>query len=178
MKKSKRFTYNQSLADDHRRYLERLFDYEEKRMDTIEGKVLSIISQSGIIMSLLSLSLPTIIGQVNDKGFAFAIILILCFVVSLVFYILSVLEAMEVLDIKRFKYMSGSTETVLQNHLSSDDFRREEIKDLIDSYENNLALNSTKGGHLLQSRYYLRTALVMTGVFGVLVAISTIQICK
>ena len=178
MKNSKRFKYNRTLAGDHRRYLEWLFDYEEKRMDTIEGKVLSIISQSGIIMSLLGLSLPSIISSAQQKGVVLPALLITSFIVALLLYILSILEAMHVLNIKKFKYMSGSTETVLQNYPNADRFYEEEIRDLIDSYENNVKLNSNKGTHLLKSRWYLKYALVMTGVFGALVAISTIQICK
>jgi hypothetical protein len=171
MNKSEGFSFNPELAEDHRRYLESLFDYHEKRLQSIESKVLSIIGQSGLIISLLSVSL-SLLKEPNEMGTLIMVILVGIFAAALVFFVKSIFEATQVLNIGKYQYQSGSVNTVKKNHKNRDEFREEEIRDLINSIENNHTLTSQKGDHLIVARRYFVIALFITALFGVLMAIT------
>lgn len=174
MSKQEGYIYNAELAEDHRRYLEGLYEHDEKRLQAIESKVLSIIGQSGLIISLLSLSL-NLVKEASDRSIALTDLLIACYVAALIFYVWSIVEATKVLAINNFKYQTGSTKTVSKNHQRRDEFREEEIRDLIRNIGVNRQLTNDKGTHLLRARSSFRTALIITAVFGSLMAIALLQ---
>ncbi|WP_031445855.1 hypothetical protein [Arenibacter algicola] len=152
----KEFMYNKDLLDDYINYLLRLFQNEDSRLNIIENKVSQLISQSGLIISIISFIIPLFYDKLNCLDLGFKIVLGLMFVLTIIFLGLSIFKASGIFKIYKFKYSDSSVETLKKNFEKSESFKEEYISDLIYSINNNKALNNTKGSILIwANRFFI-----------------------
>ncbi len=148
--------YNKDLLDDYINYLLRLFQNEDSRLNIIENKVSQLISQSGLIISIISFIIPLFYDKLNCLDLGFKIVLGLMFVLTIIFLGLSIFKASGIFKIYKFKYSDSSVETLKKNFEKSESFKEEYISDLIYSINNNKALNNTKGSILIwANRFFI-----------------------
>ena len=152
----KELMYNKDLLDDYINYLLRLFQNEDSRLNIIESKVSQLISQSGLIISIISFIIPLFYDKLNCLDLGFKIVLGLMFVLTIIFLGLAIFKASGIFKINKFKYSDCSVETLKKNFEKSENFKEEYISDLIYSINNNKALNNTKGSILIwANRFFI-----------------------
>ena len=127
----KELMYNKDLLDDYINYLLRLFQNEDSRLNIIESKVSQLISQSGLIISIISFIIPLFYDKLNCLDLGFKIVLGLMFVLTIIFLGLSIFKAGGIFKIYKFKYSDCSVETLKKNFEKSENFKEEYISDLI-----------------------------------------------
>ena len=94
--------FNKDLLDRHLKYVRGIFDYEKKRQENIEKKALQLISQSSIIISIITLAIGTLSSKfvfLNDFWFY---ILVILFSSILLFLFLTLYYSISSLKIKLF----------------------------------------------------------------------------
>lgn len=146
--------YKQELHQDFIEYLLRLFENENKRLEVIESKISQIISQSGIIISLVSFLIPFLYDRLVNENCLSKIIISLLFLVSISLFGLSIYQASKVYKVSSFTYMDCSPNTINQKYKTIEDFKNEYIEDLKKSIENNKKTNNKKATHLINANYF------------------------
>jgi hypothetical protein len=147
-------TYPTDLSISHaidlkRQYLMDLESEENLRQNIIESKTSQLIGQTGIIFSLLSLFIPTYGDKFKDLPIPFQIFILLVFVLTMASYLLTIFHATKYLNVKKYFYGRRSINTIKASYLLDDDFKREEIRDLVYIIERNTKVNNLKAGDLI-----------------------------
>ncbi len=163
---------DEKKIEAHKNYLKNLEDEESSRLTLIEGKTSQLISQTGIIFSLLSLFVPILIDKVTDLHFTVKLLLLILLISAFCFYMLTIRNALKNFNVKNFTYSKPSPKNVisLQNK-SLEFFYAEEVRDLLYCINQNLKINNRKATNLLHSYNSFKIANTSTGV---LVAVFSI----
>jgi hypothetical protein len=158
----------------HKNYLKHFEDEESSRLTIIEGKTSQLISQTGIIFSLLSLFVPILIEKVTELHFTLKLLLLTLLILAFCFYMLTITNALKNFNVKNFTYSKPSPKNVLnlQNE-SLATFYAEEVRDLLYCINENVKINNKKATNLLHSYNSFRIANASTGI---LVAVFSIVI--
>jgi len=138
------------MNEEKIRYLERLFDNEEDRRNTLDGKLSTLVGQNGIVFTISSLILPFLYERADKINIHILIFIGFIYILISVVFILSILYSSQIFNIGKYGYMNGTPDTVLK-YESDDEFKKEELKDLIKSIEYNADLNNKKGTLLIKS---------------------------
>ncbi|UPK68305.1 hypothetical protein [Chitinophaga filiformis] len=165
--------FNYTKVDDdttkeHLRYLKELIQTENERQNSIESKTSQLVGQCGLIFSLLGLFVPVYFDKFIDFSLAIKIVLLLPFLSSFLFYILAIIKAIENYNITKYRYISGSVQTVI-NRKTKDDFINSEINDLLLAIKINTQLNNKKGTNLLHAFRSFRFANVCIAILGLFI---------
>lgn len=149
----------------HREFLKSKEDEENDRLSLIENKTSQLVSQTGIIFSLLGLFTPLLIDRISDVSTWLKIALLLILFFSFLFYMLTIRNALKNFNVKKFIYSKSSPSNVikLQNY-SREDFLIEEIKDLLYAINQNTKTNNQKATNLLHSYAAFKAANTLTGL--------------
>lgn len=163
---------DEKKSEAHKNYLKNLEDEESSRLTLIEGKTSQLISQTGIIFSLLSLFVPILIDKATDLHFLVKLLLLILLILAFCFYMLTIRNALKNFNVKNFTYSKPSPKNVLnlQNN-SLDIFYAEEVRDLLYCINENLKINNKKATNLLHSYNSFKIANTSTGI---LVAVFSI----
>ncbi|KQC00390.1 hypothetical protein [Pedobacter sp. Hv1] len=157
---------------EHRDFLVRLQENEDKRLESIDSKTSQLISQTGIIFSLLGLFLPVMMDKASDLGILVKSILILLLVLAACFYLLTIHNALRNYRISQFKYGRVGANNVLQfKDKSTEEFIAEEIRDILSCINQNINNNNRKGTNLLHSYAAFKIANLLSGALVVLTAV-------
>lgn len=149
----------------HKVYLKEIENEENKRLNVIENKTSLLISQTGLIFSLLSLFIPFIINKVLDFDLYLKILFIIVLAFAYLFYILTINNALKNFNVKRFNYVKNSPGSVLsQQELSVKKFLKMEIKDSLTAINNNIAINNVKASNLIFAYNSFRFGNIFTSV--------------
>lgn len=146
-------------------YLKALDAQEGSRQATIETKTSQLIGQAGIIFSLLSLFIANYISKFSVFPGLIQGLLIFFFLVILFFYLSTIFVATRYMNIAKYAYGQRSVTTVQAKFNTDDDFKIEEIKDLIYSIDRNTKVNNQKSNNLI---YAYRSFIVGTVAVGLL----------
>jgi hypothetical protein len=155
----------EKIGEAHLVFLNRLNDEENNRLTLIESKTSQLISQTGIIFSLLSLFVPLLIDKVSDIPIWTKAILLVLLLLAFFCYILTISNALKNFKITNFRYSSPSAKNVinLQNKPVSE-FYQEVIRDLLHGLQENKKLNNAKATNLLHSYSSFKTANALTAI--------------
>ena len=163
----------EDVIREHRDFLLRLEEAEEKRLNSIDAKTSQLISQTGIIFSLLSLFIPVIMDKAAGFNLAVKCILIVILVLAAFFYLLTIHNALKNYRINKYSYIRPSSKNVLDlKDRPAAEFRAEEVRDLLSGTNKNIHNNNLKGTNLLHSYTAFKTANTLTGLLVVLFSIS------
>ena len=150
MAEKKKEQIEKQLNDEYISYLLRLFDNEDRRMNKLESKITQLISQSGLIISIVTFIIPLFYDSLKCIRLELKITLALTFLITVILLCISIFYASKIFNIKKFRYADCSEETVRNGHKILE-FKKEYIDDLIFSIDRNRGLNNTKGTILLKS---------------------------
>ncbi len=163
---------NDNKSEIHRNFLKSLESEESNRLSLIESKTSQLISQTGIIFSLLSLFVPILIDKVSDLHFSVKLILLFLLVLSFCFYMLTIKNALKNFNVSKFKYSKPSPNNVLKfQDSNTHDFYAEEVRDLLYCINENLKINNRKATNLLHSYNSFRIGNTLTGILVVFFSI-------
>ncbi|MBZ5857321.1 hypothetical protein [Flavihumibacter profundi] len=156
---------DEKKSEAHKIYLKNLENEESSRLTLIEGKTSQLISQTGIIFSLLSLFVPILIDKVTDLQFIVKLLLLILMILAFCFYMLTIRNALKNFNVKNFTYSKPSPKNVLSlQDKSLEIFYAEEVRDLLYCINVNLKINNKKATNLLHSYNSFRIANTLTGI--------------
>ncbi|GEM65886.1 hypothetical protein SF1_38680 [Sphingobacterium faecium NBRC 15299] len=149
---------------EHRDFLLRLEDQEEKRLESIENKTSTLIAQTAIVFSILGLFLPFIIDKMSSIHLIIKFLITFCLLSCCFFYILTIINAIKNYSINDFKYVRPSANNVLIFKEKQADFVSEEVRDLLFAIPRNRHINNEKGTNLLHSYNSFKYANILSGI--------------
>jgi hypothetical protein len=150
-------------SEAHITYLNKLNEEENGRLTLIEAKTSQLISQTGIIFSLLSLFVPLLIDKVSDVTIWIKILLLILLLLAFLCYMLTINNALKNFKITDFPYSNPSAKNVINLQASPvSEFHNEIIRDLLHGLQVNKKLNNIKGTNLLHSYNAFKTANALT----------------
>ena len=153
-------------------YLKALDAQEVSRQTIIESKTSQLIGQAGIIFSLLSLFISNYFSKFRDLPLLIQFFFIFLFLVILFLYLTTIFQATKYLNIIKYAYAQRSVSTVMAKFDKEDDFKVEEIKDLIYSIERNTKVNNQKCNNLIYAYRSFRIGTIGVGLLSVLLISS------
>ncbi len=164
-----RFEVEESSAilNEHQKYLWACFDEEVRRQGVIDGKASQVLSQSGLIITLSTLGIPSILRAFTENGGFFGSGLALIFevssllVIALAFigFILAVVYAGMMLHPKKFMRPDYQM-TLIEDNWDIAKFKISEQDEIIHSIVANNKLNGKKARQLKRSNRLFRFSLL------------------
>ncbi|MBO7611918.1 MAG: hypothetical protein J6T23_06900 [Elusimicrobia bacterium] len=145
-------------------FLRNLFDYEEKRKNSIDERSSVMMSHLGIILSISCLILTFLIEFFSENTNKLVIITFTILTIVLIFlYIMSIYFIYKNYDATKFNYSYPSPENTKQ-FSSIESFLEEEIENLIYGIYANEKTNNRKLNNLNIARNYMRWAFYLIAV--------------
>ena len=153
-------------------YLKALDTQESSRQSIIESKTSQIIGQAGIIFSLLSLFISNYFSKFRELPFFIQYLFISLFFITLFFYLVTIFQATKYLNVKKYAYAQRSVSTVMAKYEKDEDFKIEELKDLIYSINKNTTVNNQKCNNLIYAYRSFKIGTIGVGLLSVLLILS------
>lgn len=163
--------FKKEFQDDYIQYLLRLFENEDKRLSVIEAKISQLISQSGLIISIVAFIVPLFYDNLKDLNLCSKIFLGVVFLTTVVLIGISIFRASEVLKVYKFNYSDCSTLTLQQDFKKLKDFKTDYINDLMHSINNNRVQNNKKATILIQANKFF-----IYGIYGLICLTITLLV--
>ncbi|MCK6611820.1 MAG: hypothetical protein L6Q78_12370 [Bacteroidia bacterium] len=161
----------------HKEFLKSIEAEENSRLSLIENKTSQLVSQTGIIFSLLNLFIPIFIDKVSGQTLLIRLLFLVILILAFLFYMLTIRNAIKNFNIKNFIYSKPSPTNVLKyQDKTTDEFTAIEIKDLLHGANQNLKTNNTKATNLIHSYNSFKVANTLTALLGVLICCSLLFI--
>jgi len=163
----------------HRDFLRLIESEENNRLNLLESKTSQLVSQTGIVFSLLSLFIPFFIDKIFDEGFVVKITFLLILLIAFGSYILTIHHAIKNYNVKNYIYSKPSPENVLKyQNESVESFEQIEVKDLLYSINKNQLTNNSKADNLIYSYRNFKIGNITTAVLVVVLCYSLLFIRK
>lgn len=157
------------MEKEYLRYLDTIFKYEEDRQKTIENKLSQLIGQTGLVFALSSLFIPLFYGHLKNTSFYFVFGCIILFVIALVMLSWCILIVTKTLDVRLYKYMTGSVSSLNKPYDTIQDFNKIEIEDLKKCIETNSQTNNIKATHLILASRKFAIGIISIGILSLLI---------
>lgn len=156
----------------HKEFLKSVLEEENHRLGFIENKTSQIISQTSIVFSLLGLFVPIVMDRFEDTALFLKISIIGLLLVTFLFYLFSITNALKNFDIKKFKYPRANPSNVLDLKTNSiEQFNAELVRDYLYSIDKAVKINNEKGTNLLHAHKAFKLGIFLTGILVMLVCI-------
>lgn len=163
-------TTDSETIKKHREFLKANEAEENSRLALIESKTSQLVSQTGIIFSLLSLFIPVFIDKISDKPFFICFLFLFILALAFIFYILTIWNATKNFNVLNFPYIRSSAVSVITHQdKTPSEFSVVEIKDLLLGATTNQELNNIKATNLIHSYNSFKLANVFTALMGILI---------
>ncbi|MBP1631569.1 MAG: hypothetical protein H6Q15_2462 [Bacteroidetes bacterium] len=171
------YKYIKDLSEFHFEILKERYNRGYERTNVIESKIASLLSQSSIVLAIISLFIPFFASYVT-KSFTnstlylhpfrlfiytfFVCICVFIFISCVYCFIRSIYTACSVLDIRKFSYSDFEPQSVIdKNDPDTKETMYEQIIPLyIKFITNNEDINDNKGSKLIQATCYFRYGLL------------------
>lgn len=164
---------NEATLQEHKEYLKEIENAEDNRLQGIENKTSQLVSQTGIIFSLLSLFVPLFFDKISELNILFKVAFFILLLLSFLLYVLTIHHAIKIYNIKKYVYSRNSPNTVLKyqsNTLKS--FTQIQIKDLLYSINKNVKTNNIIANNLIFAYRNFQIANILTAILGALLCVS------
>jgi hypothetical protein len=149
----------------HKEFLKSILEEENNRLGFIENKTSQIISQTSIVFSLLGLFVPVIMDKFENISLFLKISIIVLLLVTFLFYLLSITNALKNFNIKKFNYPRANPANVLDFKTESiEDFNAELVRDYLYSIDKAVKINNEKGTNLLHAHKSFKLGIFLTGI--------------
>lgn len=179
----KSIDYN--LTDDsskikaHKDFLKSTLDEENNRLVAIESKTNQLVSQTSVVFSLLSLTIPIIIDKTEDAHFLIRLGLIFLVLIAFSFYFLAIYNSLKNYNVKNFNYSVASPSNVIDfKDKSEAEFEAELVRDYLDSINVNIAVNNKKATNLLHSNTAFKYGNIATALIVLLISFMVLFLKK
>lgn len=157
----------------HRDFVKSLLNEENNRLNTLESKTAQLISQTGIIFSLLSLFIPIFIERISEQSFYIKITFVIVLVAAFVAYVLTINRAIRNYRVNDFPYsMPHPNDVIKYQKLTKEEFSANEVRDLLYSINQNIGVNNAKANNLIKSYKSFRTGNYLTALLGLFLCFS------
>lgn len=161
----------------HKDFLKSAIEEENNRLIAIESKTNQLVSQTSVVFSLLSLTIPILIDKSEDANVYLRVSLIILVLIAFAFYFLAIFNALKNFNVKNFKYfVAGPANVIDLKDKSEEDFEAELVRDYLDSINNNIAVNNTKATNLLHSNNAFKIGNVFTVIIILLISVMVLFI--
>ncbi len=152
--------------ESHLKYIIGIFDSEKKRQENLEKKSLQIISQTGIVVSLISFSVGTLYDKIvplNPIEF-YMIVSLYCLTLMSLFF--SIMYAIKSLNLKLYARPSHK---IIGDKISLDEnkFIWQEISIRYNNINNNINLNDDKADNISKSFKFFFASIGQIIVFSI-----------
>ena len=153
---------NEDVAKLYYSYTQQLLSSESNRHDNFERRSLQLLSQTSVLISLLTLLLSTTASSVSLLDVWQRCILILLLLIIACHFVLSIYHASKNLDSQKFKYKKGSSVTIASDSRKNSvvDFVNGIIADDINCIHNHTLLNDIKGSNTIYSNRSFKIAVL------------------
>lgn len=149
----------------HKEFLKSVLVEESNRLSFIENKTSQIISQTSIVFSLLGLFVPVIMDKFESTSPSLKISIICLLLVTFLFYLLSITNALKNFDIKKFKYPRANPANVIDFKTNTkEEFNAELVRDYLYSIDKAVNINNEKGTNLLHAHKAFKLGIFLTGI--------------
>lgn len=163
----------------HKDFLKSAIEEENNRLIAIESKTNQLVSQTSVVFSLLSLTIPIVIDKTGDSNIYLRICLIILVLIAFAFYFLAIFNALKNFNVKNFKYfVAGPANVIDLKDKSEEDFEAELVRDYLDSINNNISVNNIKATNLLHSNNAFKIGNVFTIILILLICLMVLFIKK
>lgn len=157
----------------HRAYLKDIVAEEDNRLVSIETKTAQLISQTGLVFSLLSLFVPFILDDILVLNINIKIPFVSLLVLAYLFYILAIHSSLRNYNVKNFEYGRNDPSTVIKHQsIKQKEFIKIEIRDALYCITKNIGLNNQKATHLLRGYHFFRYGIISTSILVTLLCVS------
>lgn len=157
------------MEKEYLRYLDSLFEYEEDRQKTIENKLSHLIGQTGLVFALSSLFIPLFYSYLRNTSFCLVIVCVILFVIALVMLSWCILIVTKTLDVRHYKYMTGSISSLNKQYDTIQDFNKMEIEDMKKCIETNSITNNLKATHLIRASRKFAIGIISIGILSLVI---------
>lgn len=155
----------------HKEFLKSTLDGENSRLEVIENKTNQLVSQTSVVFSLLSLTIPIIIDKTGNTGILFRLTLIVCVLISFSFYFLAIFNALKNFNVNNFNYSVPSPSNVLDfKDKTEEEFEAELVRDYLYSINVNIEINNIKATNLLHSNTAFKFGNIFTATIVILIS--------
>jgi hypothetical protein len=166
-------TLKKGRMELHRDYLKDILSKEDERLVSIESKTAQLISQTGLVFSLLSLFVPFIIDDILLLNVFIKVPFIILLAFAYLFYILAIHSSLKNYNVKKFEYGRNDPSTVIKHQsIEEKEFLKIEIKDALYCINKNIGLNNQKATHLIRGYHFFRYGIIFTSILVVTLCIS------
>lgn len=141
-----------------------LLDRENERKTTIENKSSQLLSQSGLVISLVAIIIPLLISNISKLHIIITIIIAIIFIISITLFTNAIFHTASLTKVKEWEYMDTSIDSTRHNFVQNFEFEQELIKDYNQSYQRNLDLNNQKADYLTFAANSFSSAAILTGL--------------
>ncbi|WP_313157063.1 hypothetical protein [Sphingobacterium multivorum] len=156
---------DENFIKEHRDFLKNLEEKEDKRLESIDNKTSSLISQTAIVFSLVSLFIPFLIEKTSGVESIYKIMILVLLFLSSSLYVMTIINSLKNYKINSFRYIQSSPKNVLNpNNNSISSFLIEEISDLLYGIPINRRNNDRKGTNLLHAYNSFKWANITTAL--------------
>ena len=154
----------------HKEFLKSTLDEENRRLEAIENKTNQLVSQTSVVFSLLSLTIPIIIDKTGDTGILFRLALVIFVLISFSFYFLAIFNALKNFNVNNFNYSVPSPSNVLDfKDKTEEEFEAELVRDYLYSINVNIGINNVKATNLLHSNRAFKFGNIFTATIVILI---------
>lgn len=166
-------TQKKGRMELHRDYLKDILSKEDERLVSIESKTAQLISQTGLVFSLLSLFVPFIIDDILLLNVFIKIPFIIFLALAYLCYILAIHSSLKNYNVKKFEYGRNDPSTAIKHQsIEEKEFLKIEIQDALYCINKNIGLNNQKATHLIRGYHFFRFGIVFTSILVVALCIS------
>lgn len=166
---------DKGLLEKHLNFIKGLFHFEKKRQENIEKKALQLISQSSIIISIITLAIVILFSKFSLHDSYWFYVLILLFLLILCFLFSALYFAIVALKIKLFN-RPPHTLIVSSEAMDEKSFIYTETKLLYNAVEENIDVDNKKVMHMNRGYSFFKWAILIIIFFSILTFYSIYQL--
>jgi hypothetical protein len=157
----------------HKEFLKSIEAEENGRLTLIESKSSQLVSQTGIIFSLLSLFIPVFIDKLSDHSLVIRLFFLIVVILAFLFYMLTIRNALKNFNVKSFVYSKPSPINVIKYQKAPvEEFTAIEVRDLLYGANQNLKTNNIKATNLIHAYNAFKVGNTLTALLVILICFS------
>lgn len=167
------YHYREAVSEYHLETLNEIYNNEEQRGQAIEGKLSTLINNSGIILALIAFIIPLLYDHSSKINCCLKLIILALFIISLVLIVSGVFIAAKTLNSSNFIYHRISARSILSDTGNRREFIRDKIICIAKFIKANTNTNNARANILIKAQWCFKYGLLLIGVLSLILATLT-----
>lgn len=167
------YHYREGVSECHLDTLNEIYNNEEQRGQAIEGKLSTLINNSGIILTLIAFIIPLLYDHSSKINCCLKSIILALFIISLVLIVLGVFIAAKTLNSSNFIYHRISARSILSDTGNRHEFIRDKITCIEKFIKANTDTNNARANILIKAQWCFKYGLLLIGMLSLILATLT-----